>query len=321
MITIRILRNLKIEVNNKSKRLEPVLENIIQSLEPSRSKSTVDNYRTALRSFISFAGRDITTRRVDARTMEAYQRWLQQRGVCPNTSSCYMRSLRKLFHEADIQGCESLFKNVFTGNAKTEKRAISPQEISSLRHLKIRSFVRDLFLFSFFAMGMPFIDLAFLRKSQAQNGYITYCRHKTGQTIRLKIEPPMQEIINMYAREESPYLFPILTATEPRAAMHEYERQRHRYNRQLKHLAAKAGIPNLTSYVVRHTWASIARDLGADIPVIQKALGHQDIKTTQIYLSEVNDHRVYDTNAAVIAKIFPEMLESYSNFVATQQRK
>jgi site-specific recombinase XerD len=310
MITINFLRNIKIEVNNKQRRLEPILEDIIQSLEPSRSKSTVDNYRTALRSFIGFAGRDITTRRISARTMEAYQRWLKQRGVCPNTSSCYMRSLRKLFHEADIQDSDRLFKNVFTGNAKTEKRAITTAEVTTLQRLKIRSMVRDLFLFSFFAMGMPFIDLAFLRKNQAQNGYITYCRHKTGQTIHMKIEPPMQEIINMYAREDTPYLFPILTATEPRAAMRQYERQRHRYNRQLKRLAAKAGIPRLTSYVVRHTWASIARDLGADIPVIQKALGHQDIKTTQIYLSEVNDHRVYDTNAAVIAKIFPEMLGS-----------
>ena len=310
MITINFLRNIKIEVNNKQRRLEPMLEDIIQSLESSRSKSTVDNYRTALRSFIRFAGRDITTRRVDARTMEAYQRWLKQRGVCPNTSSCYMRSLRKLFHEADIQDSDRLFKNVFTGNAKTEKRAITTAEVTTLQRLKIRSMVRDLFLFSFFAMGMPFIDLAFLRKNQAQNGYITYCRHKTGQTIHMKIEPPMQEIINMYAREDTPYLFPILTATEPHAAMRQYERQRHRYNRQLKRLAAKAGIPRLTSYVVRHTWASIARDLGADIPVIQKALGHQDIKTTQIYLSEVNDHRVYAANAAVIAKIFPEMLGS-----------
>lgn len=300
--------NLRIEIRVRQKRLEYVLENIILSLEQSRSKSTIDNYRTALRSFIKYAGCNVRLRDVNAHLMEGYQRWLHGHGVCMNTSSCYMRSLRKLFNEAKIPNSESLFKNVFTGNAKTEKRAVSQEDISALAGMTLpgRNYlrqVRDMFLFSFFAMGMPFVDLAFLRKNQVKDGYITYDRHKTGQTIRIKIEKPMQDIINMYTREGSLYLFPILTKKESRAALREYEVQRHRYNRALKTLTVKAGLPKLTSYVVRHSWASIVRDLGANVSVISKALGHNDIKTTQIYLNEVNDQRVYDANATVISKI------------------
>lgn len=300
--------NLRIEIHVRQKRLECVLENIILSLEQSRSKSTIDNYRTALRSFIKYAGCNVRLRDVNAHLMEGYQRWLHGHGVCMNTSSCYMRSLRKILNEAGLMDCNDCFKNIFTGNAKTDKRAVTQEDVCTLRdvpllvkpHLRM---TRDMFLFSFYAMGMPFVDLAFLRKNQVKDGYIVYARHKTGQTIRVKIEKPMQDIINMYTREDSPYLFPILTQTEPTAAMREYESQRHRYNRNLKTLAAMTSLHNLTSYVVRHSWASIVRDLGANVSVISKALGHNDIKTTQIYLNEVNDQRVYDANATVISKI------------------
>ena len=322
------LFHLNIEFRTKQRRLEPVLENVIQALEPSRSKSTVDNYRTALRSFITYAGRGVTIHAVNANLMEGYQRWLQQRSVSLNTSSCYMRSLRKLFHEAHIPACDTLFKNIFTGNAKTEKRAISQEDMSTLSHLPFGDFgdcpnvreyltsqgdcplVRlslrlalDLFLFSFYAMGMPFVDLAFLRKSQVRDGYITYARRKTGQTIRIKVLEPMQEIINRYARTNTPYLFPLLTATEPRAAMVEYEKLRHLYNRHLKRLAVLANLPKLTSYQVRHTWASIANAQGTDLPVISKAMGHTNTQTTLIYISEIDDHRVDEANEAIVKSI------------------
>ena len=293
----------------KHKNLANTLNGIIQNLESSRSKSTIDNYRTALRSFLSYSKPEASLRSVNVNLIEGYQRWLKQKGVCLNTISCYMRSLRKLFHEAKLKDCDACFENVFTGNVQTEKRALPIEHIRRLKDLQLagRTFLRmsrDLFLFSFYAMGMPFVDLAFLRKTQIKNGYIIYSRHKNGQPIRVKVEPPMQEIINMYAREDSPYLFPILRATEPNAAMREYETKLRRYNNNLKKLANVVGITSLSSYQVRHSWASLAFSQCTELPVISKALGHTNTQTTLIYIREINDSRVDEANISIIRIIY-----------------
>ena len=286
-------------------RLENLLDGIILGLERSRSKSTIDNYRTAMRSFLSYAGPSVNLRSVNANLMEGYQRWLQKHGVSLNTCSCYMRSLRKLFYEAGLKNCDTCFKNVFTGNAQTEKRSLDTGQIGSLKRLRLAKGTSlrtalDLFLFSFYAQGMPFVDLAFLRKSNIRNGYIVYSRHKNGQTIRIKIERQMQDIINMYARKESPYLFPILSVTDPNAAMREYETKLRYYNNALKKLARMAGLTSLSSYQVRHSWASLAFSSNIELSVISKGLGHTNPQTTLIYIREIDDNRVSDANRMLI---------------------
>lgn len=285
--------------------LENTLDSIIRSLENSRSKSTIDNYRTAKRSFLSYTKQEVTLRCVNATLMEGYQRWLLEHGVSLNTCSCYMRSLRRLFHEAGLKNCDACFRNVFTGNAQTEKRSLNTKQIGSLKELRLTKgtnlcMARDLFLFSFYAQGMPFVDLAFLRRSNIRNGYIVYSRHKNGQRIRIKIERQMQDFIYMYARKESPYLFPILRATDPNAAMKEYETKLRRYNNLLRKLAEMAGLPNLSSYQVRHSWASLAFSSNIELPVISKGLGHTNPQTTLIYIREIDDNRVSDANRIVI---------------------
>ena len=286
-------------------RLERILDAVIQNLEHSRSKSTIDNYRTAKRSFLSYAGVSVTLRSVNANLMEGYQRWLQQNNVGLNTISCYMRSLRKLFRQAGLKACDACFQNVFTGNAQTEKRSLDTEQIGALKELRVARgstlrMVRDLFLFSFYAQGMPFVDLAFLRRSNIRNGYIVYSRHKNGQTIRIKIERQMQDIINMYARKESPYLFPILSVTDPNAAMREYETKLRYYNNALKKLARMAGLTSLSSYQVRHSWASLAFSSNIELSVISKGLGHTNPQTTLIYIREIDDNRVSDANRMLI---------------------
>ena len=302
----------------QKQRLEERAQEAMEELCQRRAKSTIDNYQTALRSLLTYAGKDISTEQIDVAMMEGYQRWLQLRGVSRNTSSCYMRSLRALLRHIDAEGeYKEAFKSVYTGNEKTEKRAITEEELKRLKsplHTynplqlpqrgrekteKIER-ARDYFLFSFCSMGMPFIDLAFLRKAQVKDGYIEYRRHKTGQHIRVKIEPLMQEIIDKYARKDGLYLFPILTHSNHEEAMREYERQRSRYNRLLGELSRKLNLPHLTSYVARHSWASIAYGQDVALPIITKAMGHTSTQTTLTYIREINDHRIEEANQRMI---------------------
>lgn len=281
----------------------------IQTLAEVRAKSTIDNYKTALRSFCHYAGDDLLLDNIDSHLVEGYQRWLVGNHVMHNTISCYMRSLRSLVNQ--MPGAEkhqSLFDMTFTGKMRTDKRSITLDEIARIRDLQLpvrssMTFSRDIFLFSFYALGMPFVDIAFLLKNQLHDGYITYHRHKTGQRIRIRVEPPMQQIIDFYTMQKTPYVFPILFSLKKERAIKEYESARSLYNRHLKKIGALAGIQRtLTSYVARHSWASMAYHSNIDLSVISKALGHTSPNTTLTYIREIDDNRIDQANHALLQR-------------------
>lgn len=278
----------------------------IEMLSQIRSPSTIENYRTALRSFARYVKGPLPVSQLHAELLQGYERWLKEQQVGRNTSSCYMRSLRTLTVRICGEGSLSIYNKVYTGRSKTEKRAVKQDELMRIRNLKLSkgsflSLVRDLFLFSFYALGMPFVDMAFLRKSQISNGQITYFRHKTGQRICINIEPCMQEIINRYVSSDREYVFPLLKSLQPHEAYREYLLRLNQYNKGLKQLATQADISrNLTSYVSRHTWASMAYNSNVGLPVISKALGHANPQNTLIYIQQINDQRLYQANRKII---------------------
>ena len=291
----------------------PTLGQIISKHGKTGAPSTQQNYLTALRSLLKYLQRDdIRADELTPHLLTSYQRWLTLRGVCMNTVSCYMRSLRALYNKVESQDAmavmptNDLFKHVFTGKQKTVKRAITRSDISKLQHLMLpqKSYLalaRDMFLFSFYAMGMPFVDIAHLRYSNLCNGYIVYNRRKTGQEVRVKIEPCMMKIIERYKhRRNSPTtkgqddrVFPLLSSTYPSAL--------HRYNRALRFLAQLTGINKpLTSYVVRHTWATAALKNNIDLNVIARALGHTNTNTTLIYIGEIENKTIEQADRKIL---------------------
>ena len=309
----------------RKERAAPLLSSFVHAAARGLSRSTADNYRTAVRSFVRFnGGRDVPLSALDAETLRRYERWLRDRGVCPNTSSCYLRSLRAIYNKAAAKRLvkdRAPFKGVFTGNERTVKRSIGAEE---MRRLVLSSFpppcgggkekgavpapgasALDLFLFSFYAMGMPFTDLAHLRKRQVKDGVLTYRRCKTGRQVRVKLEKCMLDILEKYKAEGTDYLFPILyKVKDGRICPVSYPCALNRYNRSLKLLARQAGIAvNLTSYVARHSWASIAYEHGVGLPVISKALGHTDTKTTLIYIEGIKDERLAEANRELLERI------------------
>ena len=279
------------------------------------------NYLTAARSFTKFMGRsswlfsDMT-----AEKLESYQRWLQERNICLNKCSAYMRALRAMHHRALPFLNTAPFNKVFTGRTKTEKRCISQSEILQLKALPLQpggslSFARDIFLFSFYAMGMPFVDIAYLKKSQLRNGCIYYARHKTGQQIQVALLPAMLEIIMRYEQGDSEFVFPILSdkvedsvssssvsSSSVSAQQHrQYTARLRQYNYNLHQLSKMLGLAKpLSSYVVRHSWASIAYLHHLDISLISKALGHTKSSTTFIYIKSLFDSDLFEANQSLM---------------------
>lgn len=281
---------------------------VVEKMKGTRSESTLANYSTAIRSLDIFLRNHPTQTLLDEQLLSAYQFWLQQKGICLNTVSCYIRSLRSIYNL--LVGNTLIFNNAFTGGTRTRKRSLSVEDVKKLKALRLKGMpqlemARDLFLFSIYALGMPFVDMAFMKKENVQFDSIYYMRHKTNQPVFVPLEPCMKDIIRKYQHSDTAYLFPILTTTEQPQAYLQYQNKLNSYNRLLKKLSSLAGLNvNLSSYVVRHTWASLAYSSNVELNVISKALGHTNTNTTQIYIRELEDYRLKDANHIVLGAIF-----------------
>ena len=161
-------------------------------------------------------------------------------------------------------------------------------------------FSRNMFMMSFYLRGMSFIDMAFLKKSDLKNGYLTYRRRKTGQRLIIKWTTEMQAILEKYPENKSDYLLPIIKApdTNERSV---YRNVGYNINLRLKTIAEILSINMpLTMYVARHSWASAAKAKGIPVSVISEGMGHDSESTTQIYLASLDASVVDSANSIIL---------------------
>ncbi len=285
------------------------MKRCIARLKTTGRHRTSETYLTTFNSITRFLeGRDVLLDEIDSGMMESYQQWLFACGVCPNTVSFYMRILRAVYNRAVDQGlidtCHP-FAHVYTGIDKTMRRAISLPFIRRIRELNLSrmpemDLARDIFLFSFYCRGMSFIDMAYLRKTDVANGVLSYRRRKTNQRLMIKWEPVMQRIVDKYPHSASPYLLPIIRSAE-RTERSQYRQSLYRINMALKRVGAMVGLAiPLTTYVARHSWASVARSRNVPLSVISEGLGHDSDFTTQVYLASLDTTVVDRANNLIL---------------------
>lgn len=287
-------------------------EELVRQLRQIGKNRTAERYATVLNSFKRFLGEDdVLLDEVDSNLMVRYETFLKARGICPNSSSYYMRGLRAVYNRAvekELTVQRNPFRHVYTGIDKTVKRAVPLKIIRQLRELDLAlspasDFARDIFLFSFYTRGMSFIDMAFLKKKDLQNGILTYRRHKTNQQLFIKWEKPMQEIIDKYDTSKTPYLLPIIKDTDA-DEWRQYKNASHLVNDKLKKLGERLGLPvPLTSYVARHAWASIAKSKNIPVSTISEAMGHDSENTTRIYLASLDTSVVDKANSLILKSL------------------
>lgn len=282
---------------------------VIRQMGQIGKPRTAERYTAVTRSFERFCGEnDVFLDEVDSDLMVRYENFLKAAGVCPNTTSYYMRGLRAIYNRAvekELTVQRSPFRHVYTGIDKTVKRAVPLNIIRQIRDLDLTlspatDLARDVFMFSFYTRGMSFIDMAFLKKKDLQNGILSYRRQKTGQQLSIKWEKPMQEIIDKYDIADTPYLLPIIKNMEV-DARRQYKNAAHLVNDKLRKLGEQLGLAiPLTTYVARHGWASIARSKNIPLPIISEALGHDSEKTTRIYLASLDTSAVDKANSQIL---------------------
>ena len=288
------------------------MESIIIKLKQNGKIRTSETYTVTLNSFKKFRqDEDIMLDCLNSEIMEAYEAWHQQRGVSPNTISFYTRILRAVYNRAvenEIIENRNPFRHVYTGVDKTVKRALPLSIIKKIKAFDLSltpalDFARDMFIMSFMLRGMSFIDMAYLRKSDLSNGYVTYRRRKTGQLLTIEWTKEMQMMLDKYPENSTDYLLPIIknTGTNER---YTYRNVGYNINHNLKTIAKKVGITiPLTLYVARHSWASVAKAKGIPLSVISEGMGHDSEATTQIYLASLDTSVVDKANSLILKSL------------------
>lgn len=295
---------------------------------------TARAYRTAAYGLVEFNnGKDLPLLHINRFLIKSYERALKEKGRTLNTISFYMRNLRAIYNKAIQEGYfasdpVSPFREVYTGVEKAPTRAFSSEEIQRLHDLEFSRCLNSnkkvfnsgspslyrswrLFFFCFYARGMSFVDMAYLRKSNIQGDLIRYYRKKTGQLIEVKITPKLQLLIDSFTQEvkHSSYLFPIIHDSNKSKRLY-YESGLRQQNKCLKILAAKAGINrSLSTHVSQHSWAMMAKK--EPMWIVNESQGHCNEKTTYIYLASLDNFTLNRANYIVSATIDMNVADDY----------
>lgn len=260
---------------------------LAEELNLSGRYGTSRAYMSSVRRFIRFAeNADFPFKELTPALLKEYEQYLFAQGCKRNSVSLYMRMLRSICNQALSAGerdiPSGLFDHVFTGTDSCNKRAVSVSIIRRLCELDlglcdpVLSFARDLFLLCFYLRGIPFVDLAYLRKSDIRGDTLRYRRKKTNVLLTVMLEPCALAILRKYASmsRDSPYLLPILSKGGGEG-YRQYQSALRSFNNHLRALSQLLGLrENLTSYVARHSWATAAYREGVPVSVISECLGH-----------------------------------------------
>lgn len=284
----------------------------IQSLKAAGRLRTSATYRQTLLSLRHYRQEvDLPLDEITSTFAVAYEGWLRSRHLCRNSTSFYMRILRAVYNRAVRDGLtpdRQPFREVYTGIDRTAKRALTAADIHRIRTADLSddpqmAFARDMFILSFFLRGIAPIDLSLLLKSDLNCNFLTYCRRKTGQSLTIRIEPSIQAILDRYPCPDSPYLLPLIRKADG-TELQQYRSTTQTVNRNLRKLATRLNIhQQLTLYVARHSWASIAQANQVPLSVISGAMGHDSERTTQIYLSSILTEDIDKVNQMIMKRV------------------
>ena len=191
--------------------------------------------------------------------------------------------------------------NVSKLHEETAKRALTKEEVKAVINYPVAGkdyYTRlavNLFTFSYFMGGINFADMAYLTERNIIENRLIYHRRKTGKLINLPMQEKALQVLKEYKKSHELYLFPILSS------MHRTEQQKlnrlhkviTKVNKALKTIGEELHIPTkLTTYVARHSYATVLKRAGVSTSIISESLGHSSEKVTQIYLDGFENSQI-----------------------------
>ena len=278
----------------------------IQNLKKEKRIRYAGMLEVSYNSFIKFNKHlDIPFSDIDVAWLKKYELWMKEQNLSVSTISTRVRHLRAVFNlaiaEHSIKNDCYPFRNykVSKLNKQTPKRAIAKKDVMRIMGYQGKSEMEclaiDVFVFSYLNAGINFIDIAKLKHSNIVESHLIYNREKTKKLINVPLQPKALEIIAKYQSDKSPYLFPILSPfhkTEVQIA-NRLHKVLAKVNKHLKEIGEKLNLPiPLTTYVARHSYATVLKRAGVSTSIISESLGHSSERVTQIYLDSFDNEQI-----------------------------
>jgi site-specific recombinase XerD len=313
--TARSVMNI-VDKPTKNKNVKEFFDEIVTRLKLEKRLGNANAYKDTLSSMTRFAKKlDIPFHDIDLPWLKQYETWMRSNDCSENTMGFHFRALRAAYNMAIEDNVIKIdyypfnrFK-VSRFSKVTRKRAITKTDIGKIIDLDVKTITnyysphlqlsKDLFLFSYLGCGINFMDIANLKYQNIYNNRVFYERQKTGKQINFLLQPMAMKIIECYKPEcpkHDDYVFPILDKNFHLTSQQKYYRIKkvlRGVNSTLKKIGEKAGLTiPLTTYVARHTFATVLKRSGVNTAIISESLGHSSEKITQTYLDSFENSQI-----------------------------
>ncbi len=292
----------------------------IKRLKEANRIGNAKVYQATKNSLMNFReGKDFQFSDINAAFLNRYEESFLKRNVTLNAIFVPMRTLKTLINFAkqeeivrpDYEPFKDYSFKKFRGIV-TKKRAISKEDIKRIEAFELKPGSsmfnsRNYFMFSFYCRGINFADMAFLKWSDIRNNRLEYVRKKTRKRLSVGLLEPAMAIIDYYRQTNfngmESYIFPILNENHATAQAIENRTDKvlRMVNNDLKQIASELGInETLTTYVARHSYATIMKHSGAPISIISESMGHQNERITQVYLDSFGNEVLDEVNRLIL---------------------
>jgi len=299
------------KAKRKTKSVAEFYKEVIEELELLGKLGNAKVYDDSYSSLKTFTNKklDIPFSHIDIEFLKKYEMWMRKKNYKDTTMSLLFRTLRSIYNKAihakyakkNLYPFEDFKVSKFS--LKTEKRAISKDLIIQIMNLDLSAeswymnFSRDVFIFSYLCSGINMTDVGNLKSTNIVKNRLVYTRDKTGKRINIPLSEKAISLIDKYKPNSfTDYLFPILNDNTHKTPEQKYNRKKkvlRHINYNLGKISEIIGIEiNLTSYVARHSYATVLKNSGVNIALIGETLGHSDLKTTQIYLDSFENEQI-----------------------------
>jgi site-specific recombinase XerD len=292
-------------------KIQPLFEKYIEELKIEGRVSTYQSYQSTLNSLLSFK-KKLKWEDVNSKFLNSYERWMIANGKSTTTVGIYLRTLRAVYNLAienkyiEQENYPFSKKKYRIPAGRNIKKALTSAEIKSIftyevLHNKEKEEARDLWIFSYLSNGLNIKDLCKLKYSDLKDGKITFVRAKTERTtksnrkqIEVMLHPKAVEIIARWGNKDhagSQRIFPILPPDcSPEDERRLVQNKTRVINNYMKKIGDELGISKkLTTYVARHSYATMLKRSGVSIEFISESMGHMVLKTTENYFDNYED--------------------------------
>ena len=262
-------------------------------LENSRKtigKASYNHYKTCLKYLEEFIKEyynknDFYISLIDLLFIKNFDSFLvNKKNLSRNTiNTNFHKKFKTTLKSAISQGLieQNAYDNFKLKKVKTSRGHLTIEQLLKLQHFDLThnaslDRVRDIFVFSCYT-GLRFTDAQDLNVKDIieTDGlkFIQRIQNKTGELVQIPLSEFACMIIDKYRDSNALILGKVLPQISNQ-----------KLNMYLKIIADLSGIEmHLTHHMARHTCGTLLVNNGVGLETVQKILGHENIRTTQIY--------------------------------------